>query len=96
MVNRNHAERAVKIGAYIALHVAKSEPSYLQGIVRDWRVQRREPTYAEGQTAKTEFGIDFLMELTDKPRQWQGDGSGEKGYYYGEPITSDGPATRTS
>lgn len=89
MVDKNHAERAVKVEAYVALHAAKSEPSYLQGIVRDWRVQRREPTYAEGQTAKTEFGIDFLMELTDKPRQWQGDGSGEKGYFYGHGSGND-------
>jgi hypothetical protein len=89
VVDKNHAERAAKIGGYVALHVAKSKPSYLQGIVRDWRIQEREPAYAEGQTAKTRFGIDFLIELTDEPLQWQGDGSGEKGYFYGECVGND-------
>jgi hypothetical protein len=78
----------MKIGGYVALHVAKSKPSYLQGIVRDWRIQEREPTYSEGQLVKTQFGIDFLIELTGEPLEWHGDGSGEKGYYYGEPATS--------
>jgi hypothetical protein len=91
VVDKNHAERAVKIGAYVALHVAKSELSYLQGVVRDWRLKEREPAYAEGQFVKTKFGIDFLIEPTHKPMQWYGDGSGEKGYFYGE--SSDTEAT---
>lgn len=56
VVDTAHVERAVKIGAYVALHVAKSEPSYLQGIVRDWRTRERERSYAEGQLVKTKFG----------------------------------------
>lgn len=94
VVGKNHAERAVIIGGYVALHIAKSERSYLQGILKDWRVREREPTYSEGQLVKTKFGIDFLIELTDKPLEWQGDGSGEKGYFYGECTGSD-PAVRT-
>jgi hypothetical protein len=82
VVDKNHAERAVRIGAYLALHTAKSKPSYLQGVIRDWRVEKREPEYAEGQIAKTKFGIDFLIELTDCPVEWHGDGAGEKGYFY--------------
>jgi hypothetical protein len=96
VVNKNHAERAVKIGGYVALHIAKSERSYLQGIVRDWRVGEREPTYSEGQLVKTKFGIDFLIELTDEPLEWQGDGSGEKGYFYGERSDSDQAGHRMS
>jgi hypothetical protein len=61
------------------LHVTKSQPSYLQGILRDWRIQEPEPTYSEGQLVKTKFGIDFLIALTHEPLNWQGDGSGEKG-----------------
>jgi hypothetical protein len=89
VVDKDHAERAVKIGGYVALHVAKSEPSYLQGVVRDWRTHEREPTYAEGQLVKTKFGVDFLIELTNEPLQWHGDGAGEKGYFYGERSDSD-------
>lgn len=89
VVDKHHAECAMKIGGYVALHLTKSKPSYLQGIVRDWRIREREATYAEGQLVKTKFGIDFLIELSEQPLEWQGDGSGEKGYYYGEPTTSD-------
>lgn len=92
VVEKNHAERAVKIGGYVALHVAKSEPSYLQGIVRDWRPQEREPAYAEGQLVKTRFGVDFLIEVTNEPLQWHGNGSGEKGYFYGESSNADATA----
>ncbi|MGA8759869.1 MAG: hypothetical protein WB611_26840 [Stellaceae bacterium] len=84
VVDKNHAERAVKGGGYIALHVAKSEPSYLQGVIKSWRTRERERAYAGGQLTKTRFGIDFLIELTDRPLQWYGDGSGEKGYFYGD------------
>ena len=52
VVDKRHAERAVKIGGYVASHVSKSEPSYLQGIVRDWRIQGREPTSPQGQHIK--------------------------------------------
>jgi hypothetical protein len=84
VVDKNHADRAVKIGGYVALHVSKSEPSYLQGVLRGWRPRERERAYSEGQVAKTRFGIDFLIELTSEPLQWHGDGSGEKGYFYGK------------
>lgn len=84
VVDTAHVERAVKIGAYVALHVAKSELSYLQGIVRDWRTRERERSYAEGQLVQTKFGVDFLIEPTNEPLPWYGDGSGEKGYFYGE------------
>lgn len=60
VVDKNHAESAVKIGGCVALHVAKSEPSYLQGVVRDWRTHKREPAYAEGQIVKTKFGVDSV------------------------------------
>jgi len=89
VVDKTHAERASKIGAYVALHEAKSKLSYLQGTVKDWRNQKREQAYAEGQRVKTERGIDFLIQLTNKPLQWHGDGAGEKGYYYGEVSSSD-------
>lgn len=83
VVDKEHAERAAKIGSYIALHQTKAESSYLQGIIRDFRRSEREHSYTEGQETQTKFGIDFLFEFTDKPYEWIGDSSGEKGYAWG-------------
>lgn len=85
VVDKIHAERAARIGAYVALHTAKSEPSYLQGVVKDWRKMEREQEYADGRPVKIEFGVDFLLEMTNEPYGWNGDGSGEKGYVWGTP-----------
>jgi hypothetical protein len=85
VVDQVHAERAAKIRAYVALHTSKSEPSYLQGTVKDWRKSERDRQYAEGRAVKIEFGIDFLGEITNEPYGWNGDGSGEKGYVWGTP-----------
>lgn len=80
VVALTHAERAAKIGSYVALHESKAEPSYLQGTIKGFRQSERERSYAEGQEVQTEYGIDFLFEPGDQPREWVGDGSGEKGY----------------
>jgi hypothetical protein len=85
VVDPRHAERGSRIGAYVALHTTKSEPSYLQGTIKDWRRSPRERQYSDVRPAKTRFGIDFLLELTSSPYEWQGDGSGEKGYAYVQP-----------
>jgi hypothetical protein len=79
VVDKRHAEKAAKISAYVALHAAKADPSYIQGIVKDWRVGKRERQYAEDQITKIDTGIDFLIEVTGQPYNWVGDGSGEKG-----------------
>jgi hypothetical protein len=34
VVDQVHAERGERIGAYVALHATKAEPSYLQGIIK--------------------------------------------------------------
>jgi len=80
VVDRQHAEYAVTLAAYVALHEAKSQPSYLQGEVLDWRSAKRQRKYAEGRSTRIETGVEFLMRLTDQPYSWRGDGSGEKGY----------------
>jgi hypothetical protein len=82
VVDKKWAERSSKIGAYVALHATKSEVSYLHGIIKNWRSAKRDPEYAEGRRVKIEYGADFLLELTNSPYQWQGDGSGEKGYVW--------------
>jgi hypothetical protein len=48
-----------------------------------WRKARREPEYAEGHPARIESGIDFLVQPTNEPYNWFGEGSGEKGYKWG-------------
>jgi hypothetical protein len=82
VVDKNHAEQGLKHGAYVALHAAKSDPSYLQGIIRGWRRTKREHEYAEGRPVKIEYGVDFLLEPTNESYRWSGDGSGEKGYVW--------------
>jgi hypothetical protein len=83
-VAERQAERSLKAGAYVALHEFKSEPSYLQGAIRGWRVSKRQKEYAPGRKVKKETGVDFLIELTDRPYSWIGDSSGERGYAYRE------------
>lgn len=89
VVDARHAKQGARSGAYVALHTAKSESSYLQGTIKDWRQSPREQEYADGRPAKTRFGIDFLLELTQSPYEWKGDGSGEKGYAYMEPSDDE-------
>lgn len=80
VVDAKHAQHGSKIDAYVALHSAKSEPSYLQGTIKDWRRATRESECAEGREVKIDSGIDFLFEPTDETYEWRGDGAGEKGY----------------
>jgi hypothetical protein len=77
-----HAEFGSKSGAYVALHASKAEPSYVQGTICDWRRSKRDREYVEDRPVRTEFGIDFLLQPTDEPYEWQGDGAGEKGYVW--------------
>jgi hypothetical protein len=75
IVARDHAERAPKVGAYLALHETKAEPSYRQGLITDWR----RGTRAEGKIGE---GMEFLVRPTDRPYDWVGAGSGERGYLW--------------
>ena len=79
VVDEAHADRRAKISAYVALHAAKAELSYRQGVIKAWRKVTREPEYA-GRPVKIETGVDFLLEPTSDPHKWVGSGSGEKGY----------------
>jgi hypothetical protein len=74
VVDEIHGANAPKVGAYLALHKTRAEPSYRQGLVKDWRKTMRNIA------AKTEDGIEFLIEPTDQPYEWVGAGTGEKGY----------------
>ena len=79
VVDKQHADRGMSIGAYVALHKTKSEPSYRQGTIKAWREVERERQYGE-QPVKIEVGIDFLLQPTHEPYAWIGSGTGEKGY----------------
>jgi hypothetical protein len=74
VVDEIHAANAPNVGAYLALHKTRAEPSYRQGLVRGWRKTTRNIA------AKTEDGIEFHIEPTDQPYDWVGAGAGEKGY----------------
>lgn len=74
---------AVTLGAYVALHVARSERSYLQGVITAWRT--RERRYADGRLRKRKSGIEFQFKPTDDPFIWpDAGGTGEKAYFYGK------------
>jgi hypothetical protein len=80
VVSPAHAKTAEDCGSLVALHTSRAEPSYLQGVIKAWRKSRREPRYSDDQLVKTEFGIDFQFEPTDKSIPWVGDATGERGY----------------
>lgn len=82
VVDKRNAEKSTKYGAYVALHVAKSESSYLQGALKGWREAKRDREYADGRPVRIPLGIDMLLDRTDRPYEWKGDGSGEKGYLW--------------
>jgi hypothetical protein len=82
VVEESNAEKSLKYGAYVALHTAKSEASYLQGNIWGWRKAKRDREYADGRPVKIEFGVDFLLTLRDQPYPWNGEGAGEKGYVW--------------
>ena len=80
VVAEEHAERAVRYGAFVSLHPSRAEPSYLQGRVKAWRKSPRQRHYSGLQRTQVEEGIDFLFEPSNSPLPWKGDATGEKGY----------------
>jgi hypothetical protein len=89
VVDKEHATKGLELGAYVALHKNRSELSYRQGIIVDWRRSERENSYADGQETKTRYGIDFLVQPADGRFAWCGDATGEKGYFYGDLAIED-------
>ncbi len=80
VVAREHADLAVRLGSLVALHESKLEKSYIQGIVKDWKLSPREEKYSGEAATQIKEGIDFLIQPTNDSVGWIGDGSGEKGY----------------
>lgn len=77
-----NAKNSVKYGAYLALHESKSEISYRQGQILDYRRSPRDMLGSDkpGEEAKIEEGIEFLVQETNEPYAWVGESTGEKGY----------------
>jgi hypothetical protein len=67
-------KKSLRFGARFALHNSKQEPSYRQGLIKDYR---RIQDFADG---KVESRVDFLVLSEPQPLEWAGSGAGEKGY----------------
>ena len=86
VVSSENAERSLRAGAYVALHLSHAQPSYLKGTIKAWRRSKREDEYAEGQEVKTPFGTDFLLELAGDQVEWQDKGTVERSYVYASDV----------
>ena len=72
-VDQEHCDPAIAMNGYVALHESKSQPSYRQGLIVNWKLEPRTK-------GAKQLGVSFhLTPLTDA-LDWFGSGSGEKGY----------------
>jgi hypothetical protein len=67
------AENRAKTAHYLALHDQKNLPSYKQGLIEKYEHSDIHPDR-----------IIFYVKKSDKPLQWVGKGTGEKGYFWSE------------
>ena len=74
VVSEEVLKKSLEYGAKLALHNSKAEPSYRQGMIKDYR---RIDDFTDGEV---ESRIDFLVVSGDAPLDWAGSGTGEKGY----------------
>ena len=78
VVAQENVEKSLAFGASLALHESKSDVSYRQGKIVEFRRGSRDIIDKENE------GIEFLVEETASPLEWVGGGSGEKGYKWEE------------
>ncbi len=67
------AESTASTAQYIALHESKNQPSYRQGMIESWERSEERPDR-----------IIFFVKATDEPKEWMGNGAGEKGYFWSD------------
>src|SRR5215204_4513782 len=84
VVADDNVRNSIKYGAYLALHEKKSDFSYRQGRIIDYRRSPRD------MVSKTGDGIEFLVQGTREPYNWVGAGAGEKGYQWTQLSTRAG------
>ncbi|WP_257164774.1 hypothetical protein [Bradyrhizobium sp. SRS-191] len=82
-IAKKHAEQGKTAGIYVALHERHSELSYLQGIIKDWRLTPRE-SLRPGEQIKIDEGVEFLLDPLPEPFPWRGNGIVERSYWYGD------------
>ena len=82
VVSEANVRESLKYGAYLALHESRSEMSYRQGQILDYRRSPRDMLDGDktGERTKIEEGIEFRVQETSEPYVWVGEGTGEKGY----------------
>jgi hypothetical protein len=81
VVSEQNVQNSLKYGSYLALHSSKSEPSYRQGKIIDYRKTTR------SMVSKNEDGIEFKVQPETEPYTWVGSGAGEKGYKWSKLTT---------
>jgi hypothetical protein len=86
VVAEANVRASLKYESYLALHESKSDRSYRQGKLLDYRRSARDmlPNESAGTETKTEEGIEFFVQETSEPYDWIGAGAGEKGYRWTE------------
>jgi hypothetical protein len=72
-ISPNHCQPAKDMSGYVALHQSKKNHSYRQGLIIDWKSERRSK-------GGKQDGVTFLLRPFEQSMIWFGNGSGEKGY----------------
>ncbi len=67
------SEQVANTALYLALHDQKDNSSYKQGIIESWE-------HSDDDSNR----IIFYVKKFDRPLEWVGDGTGEKGYCWSE------------
>jgi len=80
VVKEENVQESLRHGAYLALHENKAERSYRQGRIVGYDLAERDMLKGGETQPQTRIGIEFLVETTNEPYDWVGDGAGEKGY----------------
>jgi hypothetical protein len=95
VVAEANVPKSIQRGAYLALHETKSQTSYKQGRIVDFRRSPRDmvPENDAGGPPQIEEGIEFLVEETKEPYEWVGGGAGEKGYRWTNASAEDNSAS---
>jgi hypothetical protein len=90
VVAEANVKNGLKYAAYLALHESKSDVSYRQGKILDYRRSPRDMLDSDepGKEVKNEEGIEFLVQETKEPYVWVGEGAGEKGYCWTKIVTT--------
>jgi hypothetical protein len=66
-----NVDQSLSAGAYLALHEAKTQPSFRQGKIIGYR---------RASDSESTEAVEFLVEAAPKSRAWVGAGSGDTGY----------------